>query len=341
MTIDQSKLGIGVIGVGIQGKSHLDCYHADPRVEIRAIADVNEQTLQERKAEFGVGRTFTDYRDLLACDDVQAVTIATPDHFHREPAVAAFGAGKHVLLEKPMATVLEDAEAMLAAAKRSGQKFMINLSNRWMPAFAQTKEALDRGDLGDPKYIYARLSNTLWVPTKMLTWAGESALPHWLMVHRLDIARWFIGREAKRVNAVCRYGVLSGMGVNTPDFYQATVEFEDDIVGNFEHCWILPESLPYLVDSKFQLVCTKGYALIDPVQPGFRMATAEEHKQPSTLYCQVLGEPVGFVRQAIKHFVTCVVEDKEPLITGEDGLALTKTLCAVVQSAKEGRPVDL
>jgi predicted dehydrogenase len=210
-----------------------------------------------------------------------------------------------------------------------------------MQAFAQTKEALDAGELGDPLYCYARLSNTLYVPTQMLSWSANTRLPHWLICHRLDIARWYFGCEATRVTAVRRYGVLRDMGIDTPDFYQATIEFESGAVGNFESCWVLPETLPWIVDSKFQLICTKGYVNVDPVMPMHVKATADAYSHPGYLGGDIMGEMRSFVRYAIEHFVDCCLTDTEPLITAQDGYASAKTLCAVVDAAETGEAIEL
>jgi predicted dehydrogenase len=210
-----------------------------------------------------------------------------------------------------------------------------------MHAFAQTKESLDNGELGRPMYAYARLSNTLYVPTKMLSWSASTKLPFWLICHRYDIARWYFQSEAKRVFAVCRSGKLQSLGLDTPDFYQATVEFQNGCVGNFESCWIMPESMPYLVDSKFELICSDGYVNIDPVQPNFQHATNQKQLDKGTLYGDVMGVPVGFVYQAFQHFVNCCLRNQTPLITGEDGLQITKALVAMVESAETGKIVEL
>lgn len=339
-TVSTEVLNVGVIGVGIQGETHARCYHAIPNARLVAVCDSNAER-RRKVAESYDAAACASYEELLARDDIDAVSIALPDHLHREASVQAFAAAKHVLLEKPMATTVADAEAILAAQKASGRKLMINWSNRWMLAFSQTKDALDAGVLGEPLYCYARLSNTLFVPTKMLSWSANTRLPHWLICHRFDIARWYFGSEARRVFAVRRYGVLRKLGIDTPDLYQATVEFENGAVGNFESCWVLPDTLPWIVDSKFQLICTQGYVNIDPLQPMHVRATSEKYEQPGYLAGDIMGEPVGFVRQAVQHFVDCVLQDRQPLITGEDGLAITKTLCAIEQAAETGEPVEL
>jgi predicted dehydrogenase len=341
VTCTHPILRVGVVGVGIQGESHVKCYQSLPHATVTAICDANAQRLQEVAARYGVPATCGTYEDLFARDDVDVVSIVLPDHLHRDAAQKAFAAGKHVLLEKPMATTVPDAEAILAARDRAGKRLMVNWSNRWMMAFAQTKAALDAGELGDPLYCYARLNNTLYVPTKMLSWSASTQLPHWLICHRLDIARWYFRSEAVRIRAVRRFGVLRDMGIDTPDLYQATVEFANGCVGNFESCWILPDSLPWIVDSKFELICTKGYVNIDPLVPAHVKATADKHTLPGFLFGDVMGQPHGFVRDAIEHFVDCVLDDREPLITGEDGLAMARTLCAIVEAAGTGEAVEL
>jgi predicted dehydrogenase len=334
-------LKFGVVGAGVQGLGHVQCAAVAPNCELIAVCDLDEQKARTAALQHGAKHVFTDYRELFACAEIEAVSLVLPDHLHREVAVAALSAGKHVLLEKPMATTVADAEAILAAQKASGKQLMINWSNRWMHAFAQTKDSLDKGELGRPMYAYARLNNTLYVPTKMLSWSASTKLPFWLICHRYDIARWYFQSEAKRVHAVCRSGKLQSLGIDTPDFYQATVEFENGCVGNFESCWIMPESMPYMVDSKFELICSDGYVNIDPALPNFQHATNQKQLDKGTLYGDVMGVPVGFVYQAFQHFVNCCLRNQTPLITGEDGLQITKALVAMVESAETGQIVEL
>lgn len=340
-TFAEGTLGYGVIGVGTHGENHLKCVSWADNARLIALADTNADRAQAMASAYEVDQVRADYRDLLELDEVEAVSIALPDHLHCQAVKDAFAAGKHVLVEKPMATTVAEAESMVEAQKASGKTLMVNWSNRWMHSFAQTKEALERGDLGSPLYVYARLNNTLYVPTTMLRWSADTRLPFWLICHRYDIARWYFGSEAVRVHAVARSVKLRSMGIDTPDFYQATVEFENGCVGNFESCWIMPESMPYLVDSKFELVCTEGYVNIDPAQPSFVYADTDKHTDRGTLQGDVMGEPVGFVHQAIKHFINSVLSGAEPLITGHDGLQITRALAAMVESADTGKIVEL
>ena len=335
------NLRYGVVGAGIQGESHIKIIAALPNAELVSVCDIDEGRARSAALTYGAKNALTDYDELFADESIEAVSIALPDHLHRDAAVKALEAGKDVLLEKPMATTVPDAEAIVAAQEASGRTLMMLWSNRWMPMYWSTKEMLDAGELGDPMYVYARLSNTLYVPTQMLSWSANTRLPFWLICHRYDIARWYFGSEAKRVYAVSQSRVLRGMGIDTPDLYQATVEFENGCVGNFESCWIMPETMPYIVDSKFELICTKGYVNVDPALPVHMVGSGSSYQNKGFIVGDVDGEPRGFVFDATSHFVNCILRGEQPLITAHDGLMVTKALVAMVESAETGEPVDL
>jgi len=336
------RLRVGVIGVGWHGQSHVANFAANPRAQLVALCDINEELLAQRAQPLDGVRTFTDYRQLLACDDVDAVAIALPDHLHRDVAVAACQAGKHVLLEKPMALSVEDAEAVAAAAREADGCFMLNLSNRWMHPFAKGKALVDSGAVGDVRYVFARLANRIDVPTERLPWLQKSHLAHWIGIHRLDIARWWIGQEAVRVRAVQRAGVLEAMGFHAADFYQATIEFAGGAVVSLEGSWILPRSFPSMVDSRFYAVCSRGVIDIDRLRSEMLAASAEGFDLSTPGSGLALDQQSGFTYSASCHFVDCALEGKAPLVTAADGLALTRVLCAIVRSCEaDGEIVEL
>ena len=179
-----NKTGFGVIGTGIVGGAwHSHVYHNLPGAELVAVCDLDEGRAREIAERYSVPHVFTDFRDLLARDDIVAVSIATPDFAHRDLAVAAAKAGKHILVEKPLATTVEDADAILEAVEEAGVKLMVDFHNRVNPPFVQARQSVLDGELGELKYIYARLSNTTFVPTQMLPWASKSSALWFLASH--------------------------------------------------------------------------------------------------------------------------------------------------------------
>ncbi len=336
------KLKVGVIGVGTQGEAHIKVYKSLHNVELVAAADLDRKKLTAVADRYGIAGRYKDYEEMLRREPLDAVSVITPDPDHRRPTVAAAAHGKHILCEKPMATTTADAQAMSAAVRKARVKFMLNLSNRWMGYMSITKEAVQKGELGKPLYAYARLNNTLFVPTRMIApWSARTTLPFWLMSHTIDRVRWLFSGNARRVFAVSRSVVLKQMGIKTPDFYAALVEFDNGAVGNFESLWVLPESRPALVDSKMELVFTKGSVTIDQQQTTIAMATKNKHSLPGTLQADIYGTPIGFVTESIRHFVDCVLNDRKPWVSAEDGLHLVRTCVAIEKSTRTGRRVDV
>ena len=337
------QIGFGVIGTGTWGETHLKLYSTESRCRLACICDVNEELLKERAEEYGAESWTTDYKDVLARDDIQAVSIVTPDFLHREIAVAAAEAGKHILLEKPMATTVEECEEINAAVEQAGVTLMIDFHNRFNTPFTQTKAALQAGELGEPQMITLRLNDTIYVPTGMLSWAGNSSVAWFIGSHSVDLIRWLFEDEVVKVYSVARSRVLKGMGIDTPDFFHTILELSRGGVAHIENCWILSESYPTVFDFKVELVGDKGHVMAD--LSGNRML--QKYTQDGWEYPDVIGNPnvhgrvVGFTVESIRHFVDCIEQGKQPLVTGADGLAATKVVCAIEESASTGQAVEL
>jgi len=338
------KIGFGLIGTGLWGETHAKVYSSSPGVELKAVCDLREDRAKDIAEKYGAERWYSDYRKLLERDDISAVSIATPDFAHTEIAVASAKAGKHILVEKPMTTSVEDCEKILTAVRSAKNiKLMVAFHNRWSPPFASAKATLEKGELGKPMLMYIRLNDTIFVPTGMLSWASRSEVIWFVGSHIVDMARWMFNDEVKKVYAVSRSEVLKGRNIDTPDFYEAILEFRNGGVATIENCWILPDSLPTVVDFKCQIICSEGAIYMDlSSHRAIQKYTKEHASYPDVLVSPMIhGKQMGFAAECIRHFVDCVVNDKEPMATGEDGLAVTRIISAIRESSKKGEPVQL
>ena len=335
--------GFGVIGTGVWGETHLKTYSTHPGADLVCICDLNEELVAERAEQYGAGCWTTDYEELLGRDDVDAVSVVTPDFLHREVAIAAAEAGKHVLLEKPMATTVEDCQAMIDAAEANDVTLMVDFHNRWNPAMWGIKKRLVSGEMGEPQMLSLRLNDTIYVPTEMLSWAGDSTVVWFIGSHSVDLARWFFDDEITRVYSVARSRVLSERGINTPDFFHTICEFEGGGVAHVENCWIMSDEMPSVADFKVEMIGSEGTALAEVTSHGMLKAfTPEGMSYPDmAVVTDVHGKPNGFGVQSIRHFADCVIEEKEPLLSPMDGLENTRVLVAIHESAESGRPVDI
>lgn len=326
---------VGVVGAGLHGEMHLEAYRSYDRCQLTCVCDLNEERARAMAEKYDCDWT-TDIGEFAA--KVDGASIATPDFAHLQPALALIAAGKHLLMEKPMTTDVAEGERLLAAARQRGVKLMVNFSNRWNPKFLAARNAMTAGRMGEFVMGYSRLSNTISVPTGMLAWAAQSGPEWFLFPHTIDVVRWLLGREITQVYAAGRKGTLTALGIDAYDAIQAVVHFGDAFV-TFETCWVIPNSWPSVVDSTMTLYGTGGRMEIDQNDQGITLASDRfETGAPYGKYDRY-GTPQGFYLEGIRHFVDCLVDDREPLVTGEDGLAVTRAIAAIRESIATGAPV--
>jgi predicted dehydrogenase len=339
-----TPIGCGVIGVGVFGENHCLAYSRLPGVKLAAVCDVNGARARAMAEKYGARAWYTDYQELLRDPAVQAVSIATPDFAHREIALAAARAGKHILCEKPLATTVADAQEIVDAARAAGVKLMVDFHNRVNPPFVAARQSIEVGAIGAPVYGYVRLSNTTFVPMEMLSWGSRSSALWFLGSHCVDLMRFLLDDTAQRVYAAARDGVLKARGVDTYDFHVAIVEFTRGAVVTIENAWILPRSQPMVYDFKLELLGSEGAIYANPSHHG----ALEIHAGGQMRYGDVLGitptsdlRTGGFVLEAIARFVDALLYDRPVLATGEDGLEAVRIVSAIEESARLGRPVEI
>lgn len=338
----RSTKNFAVIGSGLWGSLHARVYSESEHARLAAVCDLDPTRASELASRFGAD-AYTDLDAMLKRDDIDAVSIVTPDFAHTELALAAIAAGKHVLVEKPLATTSADCRRVIDAAKAADLKLMVDFHNRWSPPFCSAKASIDQGEIGSVRFIAYRLNDTIFVPTKMLSWAGRSTVAWFIGSHSLDTVTWLVGDRVKHVYAVSKSVVLKDRGIDTPDFYAVTLEFENGAVATIENCWILPESLPNIFDLKCEIVGSEGAFFID----GSSHRMIEKHAGGQGLYPDVLvlpevrGKQMGFAAESIRHFIDCVVDDTQPSVSGEDGLQVTQLIEAIERSVESGQRVTL
>jgi predicted dehydrogenase len=235
-----NKLKAGVIGLGILGRQHAQFLHNHPAVDLVAVSDIRQPVSDQLAGELGaIG--YASYAEMLKTHNLDIVAIATPDHLHREPTVAAVNAGvPNIIQEKPLATSREDAEAIYNAVEQKGARFFINFANRAVASDVATRYVIQQGLLGKPVYGEARLDDNISVPTQMWgnrtkEWTGGSSTAHFLLSHVVDLLRWyFTPAEVTEVYAISKQTVLG----YTPDLYDAYLTFSNGMHIRVKAEWI-------------------------------------------------------------------------------------------------------
>lgn len=234
------KIRAAVIGVGLLGARHSNELKGDARVELVAVSDVKESLAREIAGKVGC-RAYADYAQMLKTETLDLVVVATPDPFHKDPVVACCQAGvKYIALQKPMATTVADAEAMLAASQSSGTTIYMIFATRWFAANNATRHIIRSGLIGKPVYADTFTEDSITVPREMWggrgqTWAHLSSSLHFLHSHLIDRLRWFFSpAEVESVYAVSQREVLG----YTPDLFDSLLVFDNGLKARIKTGWV-------------------------------------------------------------------------------------------------------
>ncbi|MDR1799357.1 MAG: Gfo/Idh/MocA family oxidoreductase, partial [Bifidobacteriaceae bacterium] len=311
---------LGIVGAGTWGETHARIYQAHPAAQPVAVCDADPARAAGLADKLGIGWWCTDFHELAARPDVDAIAIVTPDFAHAEVAVAGAQAGKHLLIEKPLATTRDDVQRIMEAVDRAGVRAMVDLHNRFSPPFNVAHQAIADGELGQVQNLYLRLNDAKWVATDMLPWAAQSSILWFLGSHSVDTLRWMAGSEVTRVYAVARSGLLKSLGVDTVDTYLTTLEFADGTIAQMENGWINPNAMPCVNDIKFTAVGSRGQINIDASSHNLiQQYTDSQVTVPDILVRgQVFGYPAGFAYQSIRSFVDCLASGQDFRVTLDD-----------------------
>jgi len=336
-------LKMAIVGAGLWGVNHGKLYNAHPFCELVAICDQNKTVAEKAANELGCTRVYTDYKKMIDDSGFDAVAIVTPDFAHADIAIYAANAKKHMIIEKPIATVREEVYSILEAIEKNSVRAMVDFHNRWSPPFYSAWDAVQKGELGDPYSAYFRLNDAKWVATDMLSWAAKSSILWFLGSHSLDTLRWFFQDEVKRVYSVSKEGVLKGLGVDTTDMYLTTLEFSKGGIAQMENGWITPNANPCVNDIKFTILGTKGMISIDASNHNLiQKYTDNDVTVPDVLVLNsVQGEPKGFAFESIHTFINRMLDGKEFPLNLTDAANTSLALLAVFESAKTRTPVDV
>jgi predicted dehydrogenase len=329
-------LRVGVIGLGTWGEKHLQVLAGTPAVEVVAVCDTSQERARSLAAKYRVAKSYTNFNEMFATERFDAVHVVTPEPAHREPVVQAASRGIHVLVEKPMATSLQDADAMIRACEAAKTTLMVGHILRWDARYAMVKDAVDAGGFGKIASIFARRSvNKAQAPTFL----SRSTPVMQLGIHDIDIILWF--KKSRVLRAYCRSSRL--LDFKHPDNTTSTLEFEDGSFAVVYNSFALPDTVPAFVGARMEVLGEKNFTVIDMSEQGLFVSDEKGYRTPDTTLVPVVrGELGGTLRQEIEYFVGCVASGKQPeVIRPQESREALEVALACERSMAEGRPVSL
>ena len=377
MPDSQRPLGVAVVGYSFMGKAHSNAwrnvgafYPGGPPVRQQVLVGRDDRAVKEAAARYGWSEAATDWRDVVQRDDVDIVDICTPGHLHADIAVAALEAGKHVLVEKPLANSIEESEAMVRAAESAagrGVRSMVGFNYRRVPALALAREIIARGQIGDIRQVRAGyLQDWLADEDAPMTWrlrqetAGSGALGD-LGSHVVDQIQYLLAQPVTRASGHLHTFVDTRSGddgeepVTVDDAAWATLETSSGVVASVEvtrmatgrkngltiEVYGSRGSVAFDLErlNELQVLDATG----DPQGSRRVLVTEEEHPYLDAWWPpgHTLGWDHTFTSQAAD-FLKAIASDVDPSPSFADGLSVQRVLAAIEDSAAgSGAAVDV
>lgn len=337
-----TQLRAGVIGAGaIAAFRHLPEYVANPGVELVAVSDPRLERAQEEAIRFGASAVYADYREMLARERLDIVSVCTPNHLHAPATIDALDAGAHVLVEKPMATTLDDADAMIAAARRTGRVLMVDQNERFMPVHTTARRILESGALGRVltfRAFYGHDGPEKWTPTAEWFFTRAQSLSGALGdlgVHKVDILRFLLGSDVTEVAAFT--GTLQKQA-EVNDNAVLLLRFQNGVFGSLAASW----TYTYEQESGTVFYCEGGTIRIGAERGRPLVVAALGPPKAETVYDvppldQEQWHPIRG-STVIDAFVEGVQQGRAA-VPGEEGRAALAVVMAGLQAAETGRTV--
>ena len=312
------KLGVAVIGTGFWGRNHARVFKELEETELLAVCDINAERAKNVAKQFGV-RAYTSMGKLLKNKDIEAVSICVWSLNLAKETLKALKAGKHVLVEKPMATNVKQAEKLLETAEEEGLHLSVGFLMRFIPGIQHMKNAIEDKTIGN--LVCATAKRVSEWPERI----GDVGVVKDTAIHDIDITRYLFGEEPIAV-----YAKTGSMKYKKfEDYAQIMLTFEGGKSAFIESNWLTPYKTRTLV-----VTGSKAIMKLDYITQELTIEDAKKTIQPRYPW----QEPL---KLELQHFANCILKKEKPLITGTDGLKALQIAEAALKSSATGRAVKL
>lgn len=346
----KNTFNVAVIGAGAIGLNHIDSFQKHEAAKVVAVAEVSPERGKEAVEKYNVPELVTDYKDLLARDDIDVVSIALPNYLHAPVGLEALQAGKNVMIDKPVATNAPDAAKLVEAANKSGKLLMVGQNNRMTETVQTAKQLITRGDLGDVYHAKTAMMRRAGIP-RIGSWFTQTKFAgggcvYDIGVHALDRALYLMGEfEAAAVSGKT-YSEFGPRGLGDGSWGKGEIDpnkpFDVDD---------LAVALIKLKSGRTVLLETSWAGHLDNAdstqvfgtEGGLKLPPLEWYRDTSEGY---KVEPVEMLPPLVNpnrmaHFIDVLLGQAEPFIKPTESLALQKILDAIYESSRTGHEVRI
>ncbi|MBP1988751.1 Gfo/Idh/MocA family protein [Paenibacillus eucommiae] len=329
------KVRVGIIGLGRWGECHLEAFSSLPQAEVVAVCDMNQERLDNAGKKYGVKNLYLQYEDLIKRDDIDLVSVVTFEKNHLEPTLLALKSGKHVLVEKPITTRLDEARQMQAAAQESGRYVLPAHLLRFDPRYAEIYQAIHSNRVGKPVSMHMKRAREKF----LFATFQRTHTVYELTIHDLDLAIWYAGSRVKSVKA---YG-KSLTGAPAPEVLWACLEFESGAVAILHSNWMTPDEAGIEIADSIEVIGELGTASFETSHSGLQIWNKSGRNSPDThIHFQLFGQTVGSLREQFMYICRCLTSGETPeQISFTDAVHGVEVADAIVKSCETGQEIRL
>jgi UDP-N-acetylglucosamine 3-dehydrogenase len=313
-----TKLCVAVIGTGQWGKNHARVYKELPSTELVAICDVNAERAKAMADQYGV-KAYSDSTEMLKDKSIEAVNVCTWSTILAQEAMKALNAGKHVLVEKPMATSPEQARQLVKTAEENGLHLTVGFLMRFIPGLQLIRQSVENKKIGELVCITAKRVSQ-W-PERI----GDVGVVKDTAIHDIDVMR-FISKQ----DPISVYAKMGSMrNKKFEDYAQIMLTYANGESAFIETNWLTPYKTRTLIATGTEAIMRLDYNTQD-----LWIEQKTETIQPRLAF----QEPL---KAELQHFVDCIVEKKKPIVTGEDGVKALEIATAAMESSAKNTAIQL
>jgi UDP-N-acetylglucosamine 3-dehydrogenase len=312
------KLGVAVIGAGFWGKNHARIFKESEKTELIAVCDTNAEKAKSVAEQFGV-KAYTNSGKIIKRKDIDAVSVCTWSTELAKEALKALKGKKHVLVEKPMATNIEQARRLLKTAEAEGLHLTVGFLMRFIPGIQHVKDSIENKIIGN--LVCATAKRVSEWPERI----GDVGVVKDTAIHDIDIARYLFTEEPIAVYA--RTGSMKHKKFE--DYAQIMLTFESGKSAFVESNWLTPYKTRTLV-----VTGSKAIMKLDYISQELTIEDARETLQPRYAW----REPL---KLELEHFADCILRKEKALVTGVDGLRALQIAEAALKSSSRGKAIRL
>jgi UDP-N-acetylglucosamine 3-dehydrogenase len=312
------KLGTAVVGTGFWGKNHARVYKDLQETDLLAVCDIDAARARAVADQFGA-KPYTSVRKMLQNEEIKAVSVCTWSTSLARVAIEAVKAGKHVLVEKPMAASAKQAEKLVDEAKRNRVHLTVGFLMRFIPGLQQMKKAVEEKTIGE--LVSATAKRVSQWPERI----GDVGVVKDTAIHDIDVMLYLFNEDPIAVYA--KTGSMRNKKFE--DYAQIMLTFEKGKTAFIESNWLTPYKTRILIATGSEAIMNLDY-----ITQELRIEDAKETVQPR----YPTTEPL---KLELRHFANCVLGKEKPLITGLDGLRALRIAEAALKSSSSGRIIKL